>query len=248
MKSSYQFLAIFYLVVLSSSGMASDTLITQNPFLPPQSRAAVAKKTEKTPSNPMPPDRFLFRGILRLGDTFKFSIFDTKTKTSRWVSAGKVENDFCIVSYDPRMKELSFEWNGRKGQLKLETEEPLPLSVVLSINEAASSVEKDPKQLSAADTVQSRTTTSSQRRVGQTNDNNNRAQLVYFNKILSQPRPYQGANAYVSNNSTFASVLDGSVSGGARGYTPEHLRGSFGSVRGRNNVNNPDGKPPEHLN
>ena len=146
------------------------------------------------------------------------------------------------------MKELSFEWNGRKGQLKLETEEPLPLSVVLSINEAASSVENDPKQLSAADTVQSRTTTSSQRRVGQTNDNNNRAQLVYFNKILSQPRPYQGANAYVSNNSTFASVLDGSVSGGARGYTPEHLRGSFGSVRGRNNVNNPDGKPPDHLN
>ena len=235
----------------ATGDIQARSLNENSPFLPPSHSELITKPEKPESLTPPDPDRFSLRGISKIGASYLFSIYDKKTDTSRWVPAGKVENGFCIVSYDPEMKELTYEWNRHRGQLKLNMADPLPLGVIRSITEAANNLESNAGAHSATSSTQNRTLPASRERSGKTDSRNRDSQLVYFNKILSQPQAYQNGNAYISDGPTFASVIDNSGTSGEVGgmkYIPKHLRGSFGAVRGRNNVNNPDGKPPEHLN
>jgi hypothetical protein len=108
-------------------GAEGSSLVGSSPFLPP----STPKLPTDVPAKPVhaPIDRFILRGISKIGSTYHFSIYDTKTNKARWVTAGDSSNGLTIESFDPKSLTVDYSWNGQSGSIQLaqvdDTEIPL---------------------------------------------------------------------------------------------------------------------------
>lgn len=113
----YTLLSIF-LLSFGAHPLLSSNLLEHSPFLPANflaSKSAVkpAKDTAKKAIH------YQLRGISVIGNSYNFSIFDSRTNTSVWIEPGTTINGFKILSYDPVAHELTYSWNNQIQSIRL---------------------------------------------------------------------------------------------------------------------------------
>jgi len=254
MPRQSKIIILFSLAFLLSQSMASPTLVKSSPFLPPQATPGPGRQRTPVAENRSPLDRFEFRGILRVGNQFKFSILDKRSEVSKWVGPGEEENGFRIISYHPGMRELSFLWNGRSGRLKLKTSDSIPLNIVRKLNKDGNASSSDEFENGASNASRGRTLSASQQRAlalagspprpDTRRSSRNPPGPISFPAVVSD----SSAPAFYRGTSAFAQAGIGpnpSREGSGAGSGSDHLKSEGPrSIFPRNNVHNPNGKIP----
>ncbi|MEO0510988.1 MAG: hypothetical protein AAF065_14150 [Verrucomicrobiota bacterium] len=109
---------------------ASD-LAKKSPFLPPGYGVKVEKPPKPVAPTQGPISREIeFRGIIQMGDTYKFSIFSKKEKKGDWITEGKAsETGITVSGFDEKSSTVIVNMNGRVERLTLmkATDSPLPV-------------------------------------------------------------------------------------------------------------------------
>lgn len=112
-------------------------LANQSPFIPASIKAkTLSSSPERAPNSHG--GRFSLSGILKVGDHYSFSIYDSLTKQSKWLIGGDTSNDFVIVSFDEDSKKIIYSWKNQEGSITLTAadETPLPLLIESSAKQA----------------------------------------------------------------------------------------------------------------
>ena len=107
-------LALGWLLGLTS-GMASsqlDSLLANSPF----GTVKTGPAGDAAGNQPLE-----FRGTSEEGGQQYFSIYDTATKRSRWVTLNAASDDFVVKSYDPDAHTVSLDQHGRVLALTLKS-------------------------------------------------------------------------------------------------------------------------------
>ena len=112
-------IAIVSILATAAVGLSARALSEHSPFLPPSHFEVLNKPAKPTLNNAQISERFTLRGISKIGDTYLFSIFDSRTKKAKWVEAGVHSNGFTITSYDPSSRTIDCRWNGHESSIKL---------------------------------------------------------------------------------------------------------------------------------
>lgn len=105
-------------LLLLSAGLAlpahaASTLAGQSPFLPPATATDTAAPT---------PDATLeLRGIMAVGDSYKFSIYDSTKRMSAWLGLEEAGREFVVRSYDETRDTVTVDHQGRTLTLALKT-------------------------------------------------------------------------------------------------------------------------------
>ena len=109
-----RFRSLFAAAVVALGGLASATgaSSTPSPFLPPEGG------NEAAPTQDAPIE---LRGIMTVGDSVMFSIYDTATRTSSWTRLNQTGRDFVVRSYDQARDTVTVDHNGRSVTLALKT-------------------------------------------------------------------------------------------------------------------------------
>jgi hypothetical protein len=106
------------LVLLGApAAVPAAELLQSSPFLPPGTAATAAAD-----SGPLE-----LRSIVRLGDTYEFSIYDTAKKQSTWVKLNETGNEFVVKSHDVDRESITIEQNSRTLTLALQQSKITPL-------------------------------------------------------------------------------------------------------------------------
>ena len=116
--------------LLSAAAMAlplsaGSNLLENSPFLPPNSPGAAAK--EATPLE--------LRSILRDGDDYEFSLYDTAKKQSTWAKLNESGHDFVVKAYDAARETVTVEQQNRTYKLTLKEARIVPLNMAAVANQ-----------------------------------------------------------------------------------------------------------------
>lgn len=228
---------------------ASSSLISNSPFLPPQIEAQENLSKEILPS--INPD-FTLKGISKIGEKYLFSIHDLRTNKSKWILAGEETNGFAITSYEPITKTINYRWNNRTYSLKLQASkgEPIPLVYVesaaqkhitapnstVSSNQGASNSNVHTKRLANTDThFIERNSPKLQ---------GDASSIISF-KRTEQVNAYYGDEGDIISKpqDLFATTDQAAVEQLIASTTPPPRY----SLKRNNQVENPNGKIPDHL-
>lgn len=226
--------AVTALLCLSVAA-SGRTLRTESPFLPPnfnRSEKILPKKAEAAPT----PDRFVLRGISRIGDNYLFSIFDKTTQKAKWIEAGVESNGISITSYDPSTRTIDYSWNQYSGSLQLVNadQEPVQLSFVESNSEKSVPTSSRRNGVSLAQT-HARLQESLQRIIFEPRQAERPTSRGYFRSGFAGNT--SSSDTFAQTNPTIADnpVVD-------RPSQPTRYK-----ISRRNSVNNPSGKKPDYM-
>lgn len=99
-----------------------DALVERSPFAPP-----AASQPEAAPATgPQGPagQRFTFRGVVRIGEAWQFSLFDREEARSQWVGLDETIGPYRIVEYEVESRRLTLASGGDTETLSLEESAP----------------------------------------------------------------------------------------------------------------------------
>jgi len=236
-------------------GLKASDLVARSPFLPKQNKIKSESVIDKV--REVDNGRFILKGITRMGGTYLFSIYDSKTSKSKWISPGVNLNGFVISAYDPNTKTIDCSWGGRKLSIELEIANDAPLELRL-FNE--NNPNSTPKTASGFNPESNSTGSgSSLRSVASaiSNDLNQQREprgKIIFERISALGGTYR--NAYPNGDDGFKSeelfasdeTSEDRVDQGNEleeptdAPPPQRFK-----VKRRNNVHNANGKKPDHM-
>ncbi len=98
-------------LTLGRAASQLDSLLKDSPF-------GSAKSTQASDAGNQPVE---FRGVSEENGQVLFSIFDTATKRSRWVTLNDTSGDVVVKSYDAEAHTVALEQNGRTLSLTLKS-------------------------------------------------------------------------------------------------------------------------------
>ncbi|MGB0763461.1 MAG: hypothetical protein ACPGO0_05890 [Acidimicrobiales bacterium] len=192
-----------------------------------------------------------------MGDTYLFSLMDSKINRAKWIEAGSNSNGFSITSYEPETKTIDYEWNGRKGRLRLinADDKSIPLKFVVAADNVPETVQagKNSSNSSRIRTLGSGLSpnpllTNSKSSLTKRNT----IQKVIFEPIatgsgyVASGRRTSIENEYVSDD-RFAQPDVPSTLNPSGSVAQADSNNSRYKVKRRNTVHNPSGKIPSHL-
>ncbi|ADE54662.1 hypothetical protein [Coraliomargarita akajimensis] len=144
----FRLIAIFGLSfgVLLHAEDPNKQLKENSPFLP----EGHGKKTE--PAKPVVTNgpvakQLEFRGLMKLGGQYSFSLFDKRSNKGYWLKQGKSEDGIRIDSYDSKGMSVMVNFNGRSERLTLISASDAPMNVTVnrpSSKPTASNANKKP--------------------------------------------------------------------------------------------------------
>jgi hypothetical protein len=105
---------------------AASNLLESSPFLPPSSAGGAAAK-ETAPLE--------LRSILKTGDDYEFSLYDTVKKQSTWARLNEPGHDFVVKAYDTEKETVTIEHQNRTYRLTLKEAKIVPLNMVPGSNQ-----------------------------------------------------------------------------------------------------------------
>ena len=230
-------------LLISNLDASHASLVNNSPFLPPNHGAVQVKKVEATRQTQRN-SSFALKGISLIGDKYLFSIFDLRTKKSKWIKAGEPTNGFTIRSYDPSTHTIDFTWNGEEHSLKLLSSNDTPIPLEFLPNPTASTSTSENNNSKRGATVKSEHIATPSQHYGSTVSIHS-TQKIYFRE---QTLSHGG-----SSNPTLTNVLNGSDDLFAVTDIPvaslpsESIATKRYSVKRKNKVENPNGHRPHHL-
>ena len=125
-------------VLLSGTlcAQARRDLTKDSPFLPPGYRQHLEQKKKKPPPPPKPPPRLKqnleWRGYVRIGGVWRFSIFDKRTNKGQWIVLKDRDRDdgIFITDFDYERERIEIEQDGHKEFIFISgpTGNPVPIS------------------------------------------------------------------------------------------------------------------------
>jgi hypothetical protein len=228
---------------------AGSSLLEGSPFLPP----STPKLSTDVPAKPVhaPIDRFILRGISKIGSTYHFSIYDKKTNKARWVTAGDPLNGLTIESFDPTSLAVDYIWNGQSGSIQLAqvNDTRIPLFFVDSEQKLRSSESPHNSYVSGQHSVSSSGSrveiyTKQARKIETT------LQKIEFENGHHQARVLpRGPNSFASDDAFARSDAPDTPPGSVEQVLAGHPSPSPNpyKVSRRNQVHNPSGKKPSHM-
>ena len=116
------------LLILSAVLPLCASIKEQSPFLPPNHGVVVTKTPTPVPSGILAREIEL-RGVIQIGDTFQFSVFNKKENLGYWISENESANGISVRDFDAGDLSLTVTKNGRSERLSLVSanEKPLPI-------------------------------------------------------------------------------------------------------------------------
>lgn len=124
-------LGLFLALALPNALFSDSKLSEKSPFLPPGAKET--KKPEPTVQPQGPISREIeFKGVVKIGDVFQFSIFNKKDQKSYWIKEDEREGGISVSNYDAGSNSIIVLMNGRSERVTLTTATDTPLPVALS--------------------------------------------------------------------------------------------------------------------
>jgi hypothetical protein len=102
-------LPLLGMVLVTLPAPAGSNLLENSPFLPPNNALGAAQ--EATPLE--------LRSILKAGNVYEFSLYDTAKKQSTWVGLNEAGHDFLVKTFDPANNSVTVEQRSRTYKLTL---------------------------------------------------------------------------------------------------------------------------------
>lgn len=126
-------LAVLLLGLTCALPLTAKTLESDSPFLPPGYNSSKMEPLRAVPSNGAPLARELeFRGVIQMGGTYRFSLYNKKEQRGYWIPAGGSQEGISVSDYDPDSMSLSVLSNGRSERITLSTATETPMPVAIS--------------------------------------------------------------------------------------------------------------------
>lgn len=116
--------AVFLVASLPAANPKRD-LGKDSPFLPPGYRQHLEQKNKKPPPPPKPPPRLKqnleWRGSVRIGGVWRFSIFDKRTNKGQWIILNDLDriDGIFITNFDYEKDEIDIEQDGHKESITM---------------------------------------------------------------------------------------------------------------------------------
>ncbi|MGB1127815.1 MAG: hypothetical protein ACPG3X_05555 [Opitutales bacterium] len=131
--TSIQILLLGCLSVLPCSVFADESLSKKSPFLPPDhgTKTSVPAQPKVQPQGPISRE-IEFRGVVQLGGTYRFSLFNKKQNKSYWIEEKVSQDGLSVRSFDAGSSTVVVNVNGRSERLTLMTATDSPLPVALN--------------------------------------------------------------------------------------------------------------------
>ncbi len=144
-------------LVLASAGLvamgvalAAKDLKTDSPFLPPGYNTPTAAPAPPPPQVNGPLAKQLeFKGLINLGGTYRFSIFNKQTQRSYWLTQGESQEGISINNFNADSQSVVVSMNGRSEQLSLmsASDAPLPVKTSMPTQPSKATASKQPNIL-----------------------------------------------------------------------------------------------------
>ena len=99
-----------------------ESLLRNSPFMPSGSAAAV---------QPTQPGRLELRGILAMGGTPRFTIFDTSNNRAVWLAVGESDGGIRVSAYDPSVEAVTVELDGQSQRLTMKEAQIVNVAVAM---------------------------------------------------------------------------------------------------------------------
>lgn len=119
-------------LLLSVSGTLDATtgLAKNSPFLPPNTVTKPKATPPPPPTNRVVAQQLEFRGLIKFGGQYRFSLFDKRNQKGYWLSQNQGHDGILISSYDNRSQTVVVQFSGRTERLTLmsATDAPLPVA------------------------------------------------------------------------------------------------------------------------
>lgn len=117
-----------------------SSLITQSPFLPENYNRE--DHTEERPQTfqQIPQNHFVLKGVAQLSGVFHFSIFDSQSQRSAWITPGETFNGLTALEFDQIEQHLIARYNNTKQTIGFNTADDRSLMVQTSVQTSHSSI------------------------------------------------------------------------------------------------------------
>lgn len=96
----------------STALIGAEPIMTRSPFLPPTATADSAPTADAT---------LELRGIMAVGDSYMFSIYDSTHKNSAWLRLNETGQPYVVKAHDDTRDSVTVEYQGRTLTLALRT-------------------------------------------------------------------------------------------------------------------------------
>lgn len=239
--------SLFFLLACS---LDASSLIEHYPFSPPNYQTASQALEKTAHKHDHEASRFTLKGVSKFGAQYYFSIYDHKTKKSKWIEAGTPCNGFTILKYEPLEKRIHFHWKGNSHCIQIANADETPVKLANLILKKKA----DSSQEMMNNAILSNEIRNSERLVGinhkvhsEANDQSDdpaNGQVIFFTpqrEIAENPN-----NARWGRDSNLFAATDIPVSTMQIEEKPEVAQKRF-KVKRKNTVHNPSGKKPQHL-
>ena len=117
-------------LTIHSSLFSADSLADKSPFLPPGHGEKAAEPVAPVQQQGPISREIEFRGIIQLGGTYQFSIFNKKDQKGYWLKENVSQNGISVRGYDAASSTVVVNMNGRSERLTMmsATDNPLPVA------------------------------------------------------------------------------------------------------------------------
>ena len=126
-------LTLIFTLALSSH---AESLESSNPFLPPGYGEEKPEPPKPVVQTNGPISREIeFRGVVKLNDSYQFSVFNKSEQKGYWIQENHAEGGISVRGYDANSRTLTVNMNGRSERLTLMSVSDAPLPVVSSVSQ-----------------------------------------------------------------------------------------------------------------
>ena len=98
---------------------ASENLLENSPFLPPEFGETPAPELEQTKNRGPLAETIEFRSVVRISDQWLFSLYNLKENRNIWVSLTEQGSSYQIAEYNPDENRLKLVFGGQTEWLPL---------------------------------------------------------------------------------------------------------------------------------
>lgn len=125
-----------FALLASGSVLSAETLVSNNPFLPPGYGAKKEAPKPVVQSNGPISREIEFRGLVKMNGQYQFSLFNKRDQKSYWLKENEAAaQGISVRGYDSNSRSLTVNMNGRSERLSLMIANSTPLPVVSSVNQ-----------------------------------------------------------------------------------------------------------------
>ena len=149
-------LLFVWMFLMTNPGAAdASNLVDRNPFMTPQQESQ--KKAEPTPQPQRSPPPLSLRGIMKIGETWEFSIHHKKKNQSNWVKLKDENAAYYVSAYDQEQKTITLKMSGQTVRLSLQKPDLSPKRIQAQVQrERNSSREKKTENSSSPNSKKSK--------------------------------------------------------------------------------------------